>query len=180
MANYLSQKLSNAIRDHAYAKGEFQKQTGIVLALKSEQQQKEKRLLEIQELLVVAQQNRDEAYQKLLEAERRMNGIAPQLDTKKIRAVRETPKIGGLKWGQFKRELIELLIANPETALPTDRFMELFAEKYAVPIDTPQQRDSLRQRILRRLEEMAEKGLVQRRRETTGMRKTYWLWIGMD
>jgi len=179
MANYISNKLANAIRDHAYAKGEFQKQTGVVAGLQSAKQRHEERLREIEELLIAARQNRDEAHIKLKEANCRIKELAPKITEDAIRGIVKTPKIGGLKWGEFKKELIAILLANQGTPVRTKLFMDHFAKKYAVPTETRQQRYALSQRILRRLEEMADKGVISKRRATDGRREVYWLWVGL-
>jgi hypothetical protein len=76
----ISSELAKAISDHTYAKGEFQKQVGVVAALKSEKQRKEKRLLEIEVLLAEAEKTRLEAHAKFQEANRRMNAITSKID----------------------------------------------------------------------------------------------------
>ena len=83
------------------------------------------------------------------------------------------------EWGEFKKELIAILLANQGTPVRTKLFMDHFAKKYAVPTETRQQRYALSQRILRRLEEMADKGVISKRRATDGRREVYWLWVGL-
>ncbi|UCV22208.1 hypothetical protein [Ferribacterium limneticum] len=179
MAKHISNKLANAIRDYAYAKGEFQKQTDVIARLKSAKQHHEELLREIEERLTAAQQCRDEADINMKEANRQINELAPNITEKAIRGIVNTPKTGGLKWGEFKKELIAILLANQGTPVPTKLFIEHFSAKYAIPKETRQQRYALSQRILRRLEEMAEKGVISRRRATEGRREVYWLWIGL-
>jgi len=179
MAKNISKALANAIRDYAYAKGEFQKQTGVVASLESAKQRLEDQLCEIEADLVSAQQSRDDAHLKQQEANSRIYKLAPNITEDAIRSIIRTPKIGGLKWGEFKRELIAILLANQGTPVPTSLFMRHFSEKYEVPVETRQQRFSLRQRILRRLEEMVKKGVISSQRSTEGRHEAYWLWIGL-
>lgn len=179
MASRNSNKLAKAIADHAYAKGEYQKQNGVLAGLRSAKRRTEEKLRKVEVRLAEAEKNREEALAKLTESKIALSKITWMVDTNDIRAVVRTPKIAGLKWGEFKRELVSFLIAHKEP-ISTAQIMSHFAEKFDIPIETSAQKKSLLQRILRRLEEMAVKGHVQRERLTTGMRPTYWLWIGME
>lgn len=180
MANYLNPELCRIIREYSYTEGRAVRIDRLIRSLKAEQKRCETRLAEITPLLEEANVALEEAKEQVKQVAKTLEKRAPRLNRKLIRPIVPTPKIGGAKWGDFKREMIQLLKDGDGQAISTKQIMDHFATKYGIPRDTPPERESLRQRILRRLEELAHKGAVQKQKAPDGSQWAYWLWVGLE
>ncbi len=176
----LNNKQANAIRDHAYAKGEFQKLTGKLASLKGEKARLEARLAELVVELPEAEQLRSEALLRLHQADEVMREVVPTIKKHRVRAIIATPKIHGLEWGDFNRELIRILKTATEEPISTLEIMTLCAEKFDIAWDTPLLRESLRDRIGKRLREWVKQGIIRRLPTAKPKDMAYWVWVGLE
>ena len=176
----INNKQANAIRDHAYAKGELQKALGKLVALKNEKIRLEARLAEVAMELPEAERFRSEALARLQQANEVMNEVVPKIKKERVRAIIATPKIHGLEWGDFNRELIRILITASEKPISTLEIMTQCAIKFDIAWDTPPLRESLRDRIGKRLREWVKEGVIRRLPTEKPKDMAYWLWVGLE
>lgn len=176
----LNNKQANAIRDHAYAKGELHKLSGKLVALKQEKARLEARLAEVVIELPEAERLRSEALARLQQADQVMTELLPNIKKRHVRAIIATPKIHGLEWGDFNRELIKILKTATVKPISTLEIMTQCAAKFDIAWDTPELRESLRDRIGKRLREWVKKGIIRRLPTAKPKDMAYWVWVGLE
>lgn len=171
---------SKAIREYAYAKGEYKKLAGKLIGLENRRQSLEKQLAETKAELASTQSLHAEALARLNDAKKGMATTVPVIPLHHVRAIAAAPKLHTVRWGDYNRELIEVLKIATVDPISTGEIMQWFSTRFGISLETPKDREELRERIGKRLRELAKRGIIRRLPITKGTRMAYWLWVGLE
>lgn len=178
--NWLNAEESNAIREYAYAKGEYKKLRGKLLGLEKRRQSLEKQLAEANSELASTQALHAEALERLNDAKKGMAKAVPVIPLHHVRAIASAPKIHTVQWGDHQRELIAVLKMATVDPISTGEIMQWFSTRFGISLETTKDREELRESIGKRLRALAKKGVIRRLPIEKGTRMRYWLWVGFE
>lgn len=180
MANYNNNELNKIVRDFAYGQGQSKKIQWLLVRLKREKQKLEDRLAQLPLEISEAKSALDIAKRELAKIRAEAELKYPKLPLKRVRAIIATPKIHGLQWGDFTRELVDVIKLKRGQPISTVEIMEHCSAKFNIPFDTPELRESLRERVGKRLREWAKRGVIRRLPTAKPKDMSYWVWVGLE
>lgn len=103
---------------------------------------------------------------------------ASALDTKDIRAILATPRLGHFQHGEFTGELVRVLRAATGP-LATRQIIGVVVDKFGLPYHRPEDREATRRRVVERLRVLARKGAIERMHDTASSGQGLWRWKGL-
>lgn len=181
MANYVNPELCRIIRDVAYSQGRAKKIVGLITRLKNEQKKLEARLAALPAELAEAKEALKVQQAEVTALKVKVKIKAPKLPLHDIRAIVPTPKTGNWEWGDFKRELIDVLKAANGRPLSTSQLMAHCQARFGI-VDQPLPSGGsrLRDAVGRPLRFLAKQGAVSRLPGPTPSAPAYWVWVGLE
>lgn len=171
---------SNAIREYAYAKGEYRKIQGKLIGMTAKKRGLEKRLAETDAALAAIETLWAEAVERLNEAKKGMDKAVPNIPKDHVRAIVAVPKIHTEKWGDQSRELCAILLSAVTEPIAMKSIMERFANRFGFPLETGQDREALRELLGPKLRALARKGVIRRLPSENSWDMAYWVWVGLE
>lgn len=169
MAKYISSDLCRSIQERSYSGGALVRLDKEAAEIEAAFVQQRQRLREIRK-----ERKRVLAHIGKLDAE-----ITKQLsvDPGEIRPVRNTPRFG-FKHGSLTSKIVAMLQASP-TPVPTKQLIAKVALDLGLPLDTPDQRDNARRKVVERLRKLVKKGAISRLHDTDDNQEGLWMWEGL-
>ena len=166
MAQTVSPKIARLIRQRAYLSGSLK--------------DLETRVTSIQAQLDAAQAAVATTHRTLAEIDQEIRTACPGIDPEDIRSIRAWPKLGDAPFGGLIDAIVQVLRQSPQ-GVTTEELRDLLSDKFRLGGENAAERRRARNRVLRPLNGLKAKGLVQRfdgGTSRSGQPIARWLWLG--
>lgn len=162
MANHLGNKLNRAIRDRAYAAGLVRQKADEI-----------ERLRAALDAAIVELEAAKAAVARWDEEITVMSAI--NLDD--IRSIRRIPKSGLFAYGELSGMIVRIL-KEADRPISTQAIIAVVSEALGLPMDSAADREATHNRVRKRLQAYAQKGIVERLHDPSKPDPGSWRWLG--